>query len=111
MSVCVSWKRRKFWSDILDKRIKTPWCCIKWINGDSEMLPMEDVRAFMPHFVLFSPMTCSFSKSLKLYKNIREAVFKTKSIFSRLHIYVIPEDSKNELIDYAVLGPVFGKDI
>jgi len=83
-------------------------CDIKWIDGDIEPFPIEQVKEYNPDYLFFSPMTFSFNKALLIAKKVKELSIKGKCIFGGHHISAVPEDAENEMIDYAVFGPVYG---
>lgn len=83
-------------------------CTIRWIDGDIDPFPVQEAEKFNPDYIFFSPMTFSFNQALSLAKIIKNAVPETKCIFGGHHVSAVPEDAKNEMIDYAVLGPVYG---
>ena len=83
-------------------------CYIKWIDGDEEPFPIGKVKEYDPDYLLFSPMTFTFNKALIIAKKVKQLFIKGKCIFGGHHISAVPEDAENEVIDYAVFGPVYG---
>lgn len=83
-------------------------CIIKWMDGDIDPFPVHDAEKFDPEYVFFSPMTFSFNQALLLAKIIKKSIPGAKCIFGGHHVSAVPADAENEVIDYAVLGPVYG---
>ncbi|MBT89810.1 MAG: hypothetical protein CMN79_04895 [Spirochaetales bacterium] len=81
---------------------------IKWVNGDFEQFPLQVATEFNPDYVLFSPKTITFSRALAHVKTLKAAISNVKCVIGGHHVSAVPEDAENELIDYAVLGPVYG---
>jgi len=88
--------------------LKRLGCSIKWIDGDVLPFPIQQAKKFNPDYVFFSPMTFSFNQALSLAKEIKTAISGTKCIFGGHHVSAVPEDAENEVIDFAVFGPVYG---
>lgn len=88
--------------------LKRLGCAIKWIDGDADPFPIEQLKEVNPDYVLFSPMTFSFHQALSLATEIKAALPATKCIFGGHHVSAVPEDAEHEVIDYVVFGPVYG---
>lgn len=88
--------------------LKRLGCTVKWIDGESEPFPMEELLRFKPDFTFFSPMTHSFRKSVELCLIIKNALPNVITVFGGHHVSSVPEDSQIDIIDYTVIGPVYG---
>jgi len=88
--------------------LKRLGCSIRWIDGEADPFPVQELLRFDPEYAFFSPMTYSFQKSVELSKIIKKSLPNVKTIFGGHHVSSIPEDSRIESIDFTVVGPVYG---
>ena len=71
----------------------------------------EDVIAFQPDFIFFSPMTCFFKQALKISRKIKTNLVNIKkvtAVFGGHHVAACPQTAELEEVDIVIVGPVRG---
>jgi radical SAM superfamily enzyme YgiQ (UPF0313 family) len=79
---------------------------IRWFDGDSDDL-LQQVNAWEPDFIFFSPLTTFFKKSLTLSKKIKELLPNVRSIFGGHHVFAEPNSIELEGVDLIVQGSIY----
>jgi len=73
-------------------------------NGDV----VQDVAAWKPDFVFFSPLTRFFPANLKVLQGIKSALPEVVSAFGGHHACAVPDIIDLDEVDVVVVGPVRG---
>jgi radical SAM superfamily enzyme YgiQ (UPF0313 family) len=69
---------------------------------------VEEVVAWKPDFMFFSPLTRFFPPALKVTQGIKNKLSNVTSVFGGHHACAVPEIIKIDEIDVVVVGPVRG---
>jgi radical SAM superfamily enzyme YgiQ (UPF0313 family) len=73
--------------------------------GDVEIV--KDIIDWLPDFVMFSPMTTFFKRSLKICESLKNSINVT-TVFGGHHASSYPDIIQHKEIDVVVIGPVRG---
>lgn len=80
---------------------------IIWLDGDEPGI-VEAIQDAAPDFVLFSPLSSNYSRSLEIARAVKEQKGKAMTVFGGHQVFALPDTIEQEGVDIVVKGPVHG---
>jgi radical SAM superfamily enzyme YgiQ (UPF0313 family) len=81
---------------------------IKYFDTEQDSRVVDEIMAWSPDFICFSPMIAFFDKLLNICRQIKKENHKIISVFGGIYVFTNPNIIEDPYVDVVVIGPVRG---